>query len=197
MSEAQDRRHRQAQHRLAQAVSSALGAVLVSLEEPESQEAMDRYSSEALLIVGGGQRKAAGFALAYVAGLSRPSGRGLPPSVERALEGKAVGSESPVVRSPVLHLWGRLAEGEELPLARQSAASYAGGLASGDLQTAERGGLEEGARAGERPLKGWSKELSAGACEWCREVARQVYRSSDSVPFHQRDRCAVAPVFDD
>ena len=83
-----------------------------------------------------------------------------PPTTERALDGIAVTPASPVARSPVLRLLARLKEGDDELVARHSAGSYAGELGSGDLQAAERGGLDEAARAGTRRIRGWRKELS-------------------------------------
>jgi hypothetical protein len=190
-----DQRHRQAQIRLAGTVSARLAAILTTIPEIQSQQAMETYSGEAARLVAGGQHRSAQLALAYVIKLSPPAPGKLPPTVDRALQGKLVDTYSPVATSPMLKVWGLMAEGEEEALARAAGASHADGLASGDLQVAQRSGLEEGARAGARPIKGWAKQLSGSACEWCREVAGQVFSDPDSVPFHQRDRCSVGPVF--
>jgi hypothetical protein len=193
-----DVRHRQAQRRLSGALTRSLAVLIAGLPDPTSQEAMELYSSESLRLVAGGQQQAAQLAIAYMTILSPPARRRLPASTARALAGGvAVTPDSPVTRSPVLRLWERIEAGDELPVAQASASSYAGGLASGDLAVAERGGLNEGERAGSRPVRGYSKELSGAACDWCRSVAGRVYRSADAVPFHQRDRCSVAPVFND
>jgi hypothetical protein len=191
-----DQAHRQAQDNLAGAVSVRLQAILLAIPDIQTQEAMEAYSSQAARLVAGGQHRSAQLALAYVARLSPPAPGKLPPSVDRALRGKLVDTYSPVATSPMLKVWGLMEEGEEETVARQIGASHADGLSSGDLQVAQRSGLEEGARAGRRPIRGWAKQLSGGACEWCREVAGQVFSAPDGVPFHQRDRCSVGPVFD-
>jgi hypothetical protein len=171
-------------------------ALLMRLPDPSSEAAFEFYEREATRLVGGAQRRSAMFAMAYVAQLSPPRE---PPTTERALEGVAVTSASPVARSPVLRLLARLKEGDDELVARQAAGSYAGELGTGDVQAAERGGLDEAARAGERRIAGWRKELSVDACEWCRTIAAGGgrYRRADTVPFHARDRCGVAPVFVD
>ena len=192
-----DRRHRFAQQALGERVGQALAKVIVELPDPEAQEAIERYLSRAVPLVAGGQRRAAALALAYVRKLSPPAPGKLVPTVDRAVAGHLVTAESPVATSPILRLWGRLNEGDSLETAQAAAASYAEALATGDLQVAQRLGLEEGARAGAREVQGWSKELSGEACDWCQEIAGQVYRSADAVPFHDRDRCAVAPAFAD
>jgi hypothetical protein len=122
----------------------------------------------------------------------------VPATPERAVADALVGEDSPVARSPILRLWGVLGEGGAMADAQQQAASYAEGLSSGDLQAAERGGLHEAARATGRDIKGWRKVLGPKACDWCRTIASDEsgrYHSADSVPFHQRDECGVAPVF--
>lgn len=173
--------------------------LLLRLPEPSSEEAFALYEREATRLVGGAQRRSAAFAMAYVAQLSPPSTVLEPPTPERALAGVAVTAASPVARSPVLRLLARLKEGEEETLARRSAGSYAGELGSGDLHAAERGGLDEAARAGTRRIRGWKKELSPNPCPWCVTIASGGgrYHRADTVPFHPRDRCGVAPVFVD
>jgi hypothetical protein len=189
--------HRRAQDALTRRTGLALAGIIALLPEPETQEAMDRYHGEALRVVGGGQAQAVRFSFAYMAAVSPPSPRKPPPTIARALEGIAITAESPVTSSPMLRLWKLLKENEEPELAAQLAGSYANGLASAELQLAQRGGLIEGARAGKRGLRGWTKALSGNACAWCRSVAAGTYRSPDAVPFHERDHCSVAPVFHD
>ena len=187
------------QERLSRALEAALMGLLLRLPDPSTDEAFAAYERHALRLVGGAQLRSATFAMAYVAQLSPPSPRREPPTAERALAGVAVNAASPVARSPLLRLLGRLKEGEEETLARQSAGSYAGELGTGDVQAAQRGGLDEAARAGTRRLRGWRKELSAEPCPWCVTIASGGgrYRRADTVPFHARDHCGVAPVFVD
>lgn len=174
-------------------------ALLVHLPDPSSDEAFALYEHAAVRLVGGAQRRSATFAIAYLVQLAPPAPAAEPPSVARALEGVAVGAASPVARSPVLRLLARLKDGDAEPLARQAAGSYAGELGTGDLHAAMRGGLDEAARAGERKIRGWRKELSAEPCPWCVTIASGGgrYHRADTVPFHPRDHCSVAPVFVD
>lgn len=194
-----DRRHRIAQQRLSGALQTALTGVLMTLPDPDSEQAAGVYAATAARLVGGAQHRSAGLAIAYLAGLSPPDPNVPAASVDRALDGTLVTTASPVAHSPLLRLLARLAEGEEEALARQAAGSYAGALGTGDVQAAQRGGLQEGARAGQRRIRGWRKELSASPCPWCLEVASTTgrYKSPDTVPFHERDKCGVAPVFED
>lgn len=171
--------------------------VLMGLQDPDSEQAQLTYATLATRLVAGAQHRSATFAIAYLHTLSPPAPGSPPASVDRALADALVTPGSPVATSPVLRLLARLAEGDEEPVARQAAGSYAGALATGDLQAAQRGGLTEGARAGQRRVRGWRKELSADACDWCTEIAAGGgrYHSPATVPFHERDHCGVAPVF--
>jgi hypothetical protein len=193
-----DRRHRQAQDRLGQTLQAGLMGALMALPDPDTDQARAAYAAFAVRMVGGAQRRSADLAIGYLARLSPPR-VGAPASVTRALTGVTVHPDSPVATSPILRLLARLAQGEEELVARQAAGSYAGALGSGDRQAAERGGLTEGARAGSRPVRGWRKELGPGACDWCIQIASSGgrYRAPETVPFHDRDHCGVAPVFAD
>lgn len=173
-------------------------AVLMTLRDPGTDEAAAVYATQATRIVGGAQRGSARLAIGYMH-LVSPQAPGTPALLDRALAGTLVTPDSPVATSPLLRLLARLAEGDEEPVARQAAGSYAGALATGDVQAAQRGGLEEGARAGARRIRGWRKELAPDPCEWCVTIAAGGgrYHSPDTVPFHQRDHCGVAPVFAD
>ena len=185
------------QERLSDALQAALMGLLLRLPEPSSDEAFESYARQALRLVGGAQHRSARFAMAYVAQLSPPVPTRPLPTTQRALGTTAVTPASPVARSPVLRLLARLKEGEEELLARRSAGSYAGELGSGDLHAAERAGLDEAADVGSRRIVGWRKELSTDPCPWCVTIASGGgrYRRAETVPFHARDRCGVAPVF--
>jgi hypothetical protein len=195
-----DRKHRLAQERLADATSRKLSALIFALDDPEADDAIERYAPVAARVVSGGQHRSARFALAYLATTATRAPGKSPPSVTRALDGVLVDESFPVARSPILRLKKRLADGDELALARQSASSYAEELATGDLQAAERGGLDEAARASGKKIRGWRKVLSSEPCDWCRTIASDTtgrYRSAETVPFHARDHCSVAPVFEE
>lgn len=165
-----------------------------ALPEPGEQRALDVYNLAAARLVGGAQRRSAQIAIAYLAALRAPVRQA---SLERALEGVRVTRESPVARSPILRLWKLLDEGQEHAAAVIAAGTYASALCSGDLQAAQRGGLQEGAAASGARVQGWVKELSPTACEWCQTIGvDQVYRSPDGVPFHANDTCSASPVFE-
>jgi hypothetical protein len=196
--QALDARHRESQQTLSGEVSLRLSGVLLGLPDL-GEESLARYAASAFPLVLGGQRASAGLAASYVLAMfpaARRSGRQVvvDPGGALARSGKAVTQDSPVVVSPILRARSLLAEGARPIEAMQSASSYAEALSSGDLQAAQRVGIEEGAQATGARVVGYRKELSATACSWCRKVGGRTYRSSESVPFHQRDNCAVAPV---
>lgn len=199
-----DHLHRTAQERLAAETSRRLAALIAAIPEPGEQAAMDAYAPAAARLVAGGQHKAATLGMAYVGRLAPRAPGKPPPTVERALADVLVSQDSPVARSPVLRMWKRLGEGVAPEEAKREAASYAEELGSNDLQVAERGGLREAANASGRKVKGWRKVLSSNPCEWCRAIAGTEgssgqlgrYHQADSVPFHERDHCGVAPVFE-
>lgn len=194
MSELLDERHRLAQKRLDENVFARLYALLAGLSEPREQAAMDVYNTGAAAIVGGGQRASVQLAFAYVGALLRFKRQ---PSLDRALAPVLVSRESSVTRSPILRAWSMIDEGLPQSEAISSAQSYARRLASNELQVAERNGLDEGAHAAERKIRGWRKQLAASPCPWCVRVGGQrVYRSAETVPFHENDECGVAPVFE-
>lgn len=190
---ARDRAHRDAQARLADLVETRLGAILDALEAPMEQSGFDAYSRAATLTVAGGQRQAAQLAIAYVA---RGAPLVRPPSAVRAIEPVRVTAESPVTRSPMLRLWGQVAEGVAFADALASSRGFAAELASRDMLVAQRAGLDEGASASGRQIVGWRKELSGSACDWCQMVAEGSYGSADAVPFHEHDLCSVSPIYE-
>jgi hypothetical protein len=194
MSTAVDRAHRRAQRQLGVVVERRLRGLIAGLPEPEAQSAMTLYNRTATPLVAGAQMQSASLAIAYVGRRAKPRRA---PSIGRALRGVAIDAASPVATSPILRLWGLVEQGATVSEAQLAAASYAWGLASNDLAVAERGGLEEGgAVAGERVI-GWRKEVDPSCCDWCQLVAdERIYSSADSVPFHERDQCSVAPVFE-
>jgi len=191
-----DRAHRAAQRALDDRTGAKLGDLLRALEDPMTQAAFDAYNVASAAVVGGAQRRAAQLAIAYVA-TQVPTRPKRPPSAARALAGVVVSRTSPVTRSPILRVWGKVGEGLAVAAAIENAAAYAATLASNDLQVAQRGGLDEGASASGAKIIGWRKELSDDACDWCQTVGEDsVYSSPDGVPFHANDECSVAPVFE-
>ena len=200
-----DARHLAQQATVQLAIADALARVLALL--PLGEEAPDPvayYGAQALPLVQASQRQALTSAAGYAASAARLTRieRGRPAAaivgpldLTAALAPVLATPATPTVRSPALRLLGRLAEDVAEAEARSTAAGYAGQLALGDLQTAQRAGLAAGAQASGARVVGYRKELSGAACPWCRSMSRRQYHEADAVPFHAGDRCTVAPVF--
>lgn len=51
---------------------------------------------------------------------------------------------------------------------------------------------------GDNRIIGWTRALDGKACDWCREVSRQIYRTAETASFgHTRCGCSVEPVIGD
>jgi hypothetical protein len=194
-----DERHRDRQAELSGRLARALGTVVASWETL-SEDELRAYHDRAYPLVAGGQRQAGRLAAAY--GLTLTRRPGVPPTptdVTGALRssGVAITPEARSLVAPPLRARALVADGATLIEAKAEAAEYAGQLGSLDLQAAQRVGLEQGVGAGGARIVGYRKELTGGACEWCRETAATTYRTADAVPFHRNDGCSVAPVLAD
>lgn len=185
--------HHRAQQRLQQLTRAAVNALLLRITLDRSEQVRDAYALQNSRLIAGGQHQAVMFAFAYIAAYAAPQ---TPPEPARALDGRLVTPETPSALVGLLRLWALLDQDTPEFEARQAAGSYAGGLASGDVLSAQRGGLDEAARVSGRRVR-WRKQLSPDACEWCRTIAAggARYHAADTVPFHLRDRCTVAPEF--
>lgn len=193
-----DERHRDRQQKIATIVGSRLGAVLRTLRDLDEAE-LARYAEAAYPTVLGGQKLAADAAAGYAVALAGPSRRqGRSVDVARALarSGVLITPDTRSLVAPVLRARKLVAEGEKHRDALATAAGYAAQLSSTDLQAAMRVGVGEGASASGLAVTGWRKGLSGDACEWCQDVADEVYDDPEMIPFHASDRCTAEPVLD-
>jgi len=194
-----DERHRLAQRLLSAQVDRALAGLVDQLDTLSEAE-LAAYHDAAYPIVAGGQRQAATYGAGYGLELTRqpgvqPTALELAGALQRS--GVMVTPESRSLVAPVLRTRRLVNEGATLGEAKQQAATYAAELASGDLNAAQRVGIDEGAAAGGADVAGYRKETGGDACDWCRGVADdRLYSSADSVPFHAHDRCSVSVVLD-
>lgn len=186
--------HRDRQRAVTAAVGARLAAALRNLPDV-SDESSARYVAQAVPVIVAGQRTAATLAAGYVRALAPATGP-LERPVDLTLGDLAVTADTAWVASPIIRARAKLAAGNTYLAAIDAAASYAEGLASGDLAVAQRLGLEAAAGASGAGVRGWVKEADGAACRWCQDVAQGVYSSAESVPFHDNDRCSVAPLFD-
>jgi hypothetical protein len=176
------------------ALEAQLNGLVLSLPDL-SEETLHGYSLAASARTAGAQTRAGRLAAGFLLALAdRRRRRRQPVRLDEALHEVLVTPASPVAYSPVLRAR-KLEPDLGLPAALAAAGSYAAGLGSGDVQAAQRAGLDAGAAATGEHIIGWRKELDPACCDWCQLVgAERVYRAADSVPFHERDKCSVSPV---
>jgi hypothetical protein len=66
------------------------------------------------------------------------------------------------------------------------------------MQAAQRAGADAAAGVSSERIVGWRKDVVDDCCDWCHLVGdERIYRGADTVPFHDGDRCGVAPVYSD
>ena len=173
-----DQLHRQAQNQLQRAVGGTVAGIVGAITLDRSPAVRDGYALATSRVVSAGQWQAAQLAATYIAAYAPPV-RDL--DLDRALDLATPDSPNSVVG--LLRLWTLLDDGAEEEEARDAAGSYAGGLASADLQGATRSGLDEATSAAGREPR-WRLEPNPGACEWCRFLADTGprYLDASSVP---------------
>lgn len=191
--------HRVRQLALREELARRLGVLLGRVVDTSDTDVAG-YIAAAHPLVEGGQRAAASFSAAYgEAGARRASrsSRRRPLDVAGALgrSGVLVTPSSPSIAAPVLRAMHLSATGTPLVAAVAQAASYAYGLSSNDLQAASSVGMQEGVEASGSRILGYSKDTAPGCCEWCGSWEGEVFDTADAVPFHARDTCSVAPVY--
>lgn len=94
---------------------------------------------------------------------------------------------------PFLRTWHQLAEGYDYAAAKASGASVAQML--GQDATID-GAAARSSKPGVA-VRGWRRVITAKACEWCRVVGTQLYRSQESATFgHHGCQCTPVPVFE-
>lgn len=186
--------HRLAQTRLADATALLLAARIARLEAL-GDEQLEQYVAGAVPVVVAGQTRSAALAAGYVRTLAPPTRERRPP-LELELGDIAVTAETPWLASPIIRARTELSRGGTWEQSLAVAATRARGYVYGDLAVAQRFGLERGGRSAGREPSGYRKHLAPSACAWCSAVSQTVYALPSNVPFHERDRCSVSPVFD-
>jgi hypothetical protein len=87
-----------------------------------------------------------------------------------------------------------LSQGRPFDEALEVGRSTAQAVAFDFVQSAARLTGDVVAKKSERTVK-WQRVPSPGACEWCVEVAGQLYNSAESADFgHERCDCDAIPV---
>lgn len=92
---------------------------------------------------------------------------------------------------PFLRTWHQLTEGYDYQAARESGSSVAEMLGR---DATNDGASAQMSKPGVK-VRGWRRVISARACEWCRVVGTQLYRTQASATFgHHGCRCQVVAV---
>lgn len=166
--------------RLADAVGAVLRDNFLDLRHTDRAD-IRAFIAEAEPTVIAGIEEGADLAAAYISEMA-----GVAVTAERVA--------APVIPwdDPFLRTWHQLSEGEVYELAKAKGATVAemmGYDAVTDGTDAFMGRKAVGVR-------GWRRVISAKACEWCRVVSTQLYRSQETATFgHHGCKCAVLPVF--
>jgi len=92
---------------------------------------------------------------------------------------------------PFLRTWHQLSEGYGYDAARESGSSVAEMLG----RDATRDGAAERMGKPGTQVRGWRRVISAKACEWCRVVGTQLYKTQQSATFgHHGCKCEIVAV---
>lgn len=97
------------------------------------------------------------------------------------------------VEGPFLAMWHAFSEGRPFDEALAAGRSMAQANGFDWVQSAARRTGDHVAEASGREVR-WRRVPGANACDWCRMVARDDYRTAESADFgHNRDDCDVMP----
>jgi len=167
---------------LAELVGVALRDIFANLAHTDRAD-IEAFIAEASPYTTAGVSEASDLASAY---LSEMTGTAI----------KASDIIAPTIAwdGPFLRTWHDLAEGMPYDQAKESGASMAemtGYSATNDGAMARMG--QPGTK-----VKGWRRVINPTACEWCRVVATQLYRTQESATFgHWKCRCTTVAVMGD
>lgn len=102
----------------------------------------------------------------------------------------------PQMSDPFISVWQALAAGRPNEEALAAGHSRLEAVATDFVNTtARQTGDIFTARAGLR-TNGWERVPNLGACDWCRQVAGETYRTANSADFgHSRCACSAVPRF--
>lgn len=93
---------------------------------------------------------------------------------------------------PFLRTWHNLSEGEVYEAAKAKGATVAEMMGYDAVTDGTDGFMGRNAVG----VRAWRRVISAKACEWCRVVSTQLYKTQATATFgHHGCKCAVLPVF--
>jgi len=164
---------------LASLVGVALRDIFAELASTDRAD-IEAFIAEATPYTNAGIAEAGDLASAY---LSEMTGKAIRPS---DLIAPTIAWDGPFLRT-----WHNLSEGMPYAEAKESGASVAemtGYTATNDGAVARMG--QPGTK-----VRGWRRVINAGACEWCRVVSTQMYKTQASATFgHWKCRCTTVAV---
>lgn len=164
---------------LAEIVGVALRDIFESLGSVNRVD-IAQFIAEASPYAQAGAREGADLAAAY---LSQLTGMPIRPT---DLTGPTIKYDDPFLRT-----WHQLSEGYGYDAARESGSSVAEMLGR---DATNDGAAERMGQPGTR-VRGWRRVISAKACEWCRVVGTQLYRSQETATFgHHGCKCQIVAV---
>lgn len=181
--------HIAAQERLRQFAAAGVVAAWTGLPGYDEQN-VPEFLSKAVPVVDAAQRAAVSVTEAYIA---RAIGRRTIGVDAQRLIGAAVRNgtaPAEVYRRPFVTVWSALKDGTLYEDAVRAGLERASVAAETDVQLSMRQTLTEVARV-DRTILGYRRVPDANACEFCRLVAGQRYRTDQLMPLHPRCGCSV------
>lgn len=165
--------------RLAGATGTEVRDVFLELEHLNRAD-VDRFAAEATPYFRAARSEAIDLTSGY---LSEATGA--------RLDAIDLTTLDPDVTAPFLRTWHNLKEGQPWAEARQGGASQA---EAAGYDYAQAGAAQRMANPGTK-VRGYRRVLSPTACEWCRVVSTQLYKSAESARFgHHKCKCTVVAV---
>jgi hypothetical protein len=173
--------------RLSDALAAEIKAIFLDLEHLNRAD-VERFAREATPYFRAGRSEAIDLTSGY---LSEMTGARLD-TID--LRDGAIGAE---FEAPFLRTWHNLKSGQPWEQARQGGASQAEAVGN---DYARRGAADRMAKPGTK-VRGYRRVITPSACEWCRVVSTQIYRSPRTAGFghggagnHHKCHCTVVAV---
>ena len=189
MSEQLAQAHIAAQEQVRRQTAAAVARAWTSLPGYDRAD-VPQFLAAAVLIVAAGQRRSVALTNAF---LARAVGRAPLPLDVSALTGAAVRAGTPpddVYTRPFVTTWTALKDGAPWEDAVAAGEHRATSAAAMDVQLSMRQTLVVAGEQDPRIL-GYQRVPDAGACEFCRLVAGQRYRTDQLMPIHNHCGCGV------
>jgi hypothetical protein len=154
------------------------------------EEHVDEWLTRVLPIIAAGQRQSVRLTEAF---LSRALGRApLGVQADEIIGAAARAGTDPatVYRRPFVTVWTALGAGKDWNSAAAAGLARARSTAATDVQLAMRGTLTAVGEADDL-IVGYARVPDGGACDFCRLVAGQRYRTDQLMPIHSHCGCGV------